>query len=67
MKGAMKRLVAVAGTVGIMSSAMVVAAPPASAESNPVSLRICPVGWYGVIVGYETPDGEKYITVCVQA
>ena len=66
-RGFLRRAAAVVGAVGVMSTGALVAAPAASASEaqDPTGVYFCPEGWYGVIVGVQTPSGERYFTVCV--
>ena len=62
--GIVRRSLAVAALAGSM---LFVAAPLATASDLPVEAGMCPVGWYGVWAGYQTPTGERWVIVCIQA
>lgn len=56
----------------IVGATVLALAPSANAsepipQDDPVSVAFCPPGWYGVILGVQTPSGERYVTACVQA
>lgn len=68
-KRGLTRAAAVVGAVTVMGMSGVAAAPVASASASdaPTGVYFCPEGWYGVIIGVQTPSSERYITACVQA
>lgn len=68
-KRGFRRAAAVVGAVMMMGAGGVAAPPLASASEadSPTGVYFCPEGWYGVIIGVQTPTSERYITACVQA